>query len=154
MSHRTCGSRPPCTRHPIHACAPVCFVVVVFSSPVSVFYFVPPLSFRPFQMFLLRVQREVQVQPLCDFRLGTVATLTHPRDTPHRKRWNTEHPSGVLTWSASVSLDWACCYEGTSNMSTRTNGLSRHMYIRANQLNVEIPEGMSLFTELKTLTGL
>ena len=35
MSHRTCGSRPPCTRHPIHACAPVRCVVVVFSSPVS-----------------------------------------------------------------------------------------------------------------------
>ena len=29
-SHR--GSSPPCTRHPIHACAPVCCVVVVFSS--------------------------------------------------------------------------------------------------------------------------
>ena len=34
MSHRTCGSSPPCTRHPIHACAPVCCVLVVFSSPV------------------------------------------------------------------------------------------------------------------------
>ena len=28
------GSSPPCTRHPIHACAPVCCVLVVFSSPV------------------------------------------------------------------------------------------------------------------------
>ena len=34
VSHRTCGSSPPCTRHPIHACAPVCCVLVVFSSPV------------------------------------------------------------------------------------------------------------------------
>ena len=32
VSHRTCGSRRPCRRHPIHACAPVCCVVVVFSS--------------------------------------------------------------------------------------------------------------------------
>ena len=80
MSHRTCGSRPPCTRHPIHACAPVCCVVVVFSSPLSVLYFVPPLSFQPFQMFSSEVQREVQVQPLCDFRLGTVATSDH--ETP------------------------------------------------------------------------
>ena len=36
-SHR--GSSPPCTRHPIHACAPVCCVVVDFSSTVSVLYF-------------------------------------------------------------------------------------------------------------------
>ena len=80
MSHRTCGSRPPCTRHPIHACALVCFVVVDFSSPVSVLYFVPPLSFRPFQMSSSEFHERSRSYPLCDFRLGTVATSDH--ETP------------------------------------------------------------------------
>ena len=80
MSHRTCGSSPPCTRHPIHACALVCCVVVVFSSPVSVFYFVPPLSFQPFQMFSSEFNERSRSNTLCDFRLGTVATSDH--ETP------------------------------------------------------------------------
>ena len=80
MSHRTCGSRPPCTRHPIHACALVRCVVVVFSSPVSFFYFVPLLSFRPFQMSSSEFHERFESNPLCDFRLGTVATSDH--ETP------------------------------------------------------------------------
>ena len=77
-SHR--GSSPPCTRHPIHASAPVCCVVVVFSSPVSVLYFFPPLSFQPFQMFSSVFNDKFRSNPLCDFRLGTVATSDH--ETP------------------------------------------------------------------------
>ena len=77
-SHR--GSSPPCTRHPIHACAPVCCVVVVFSSPVSVLYFVPPFSFQPFLMFTSEFNERSRSNPLCDFRLGTVATSDH--ETP------------------------------------------------------------------------
>ena len=79
-SHRTCGSSPPCTRHPIHACAPVCCVVVDFSSTVSVLYFVPPLSFQPFQMFTSVFNEKFRSNSLCDFRLGTVATSDH--ETP------------------------------------------------------------------------
>ena len=75
-----CGSSPPCTRHPIHACAPVCCVVVDFSSTVSVLYFVPPLSFQPFQMFSSVFNEKFRSNPLCDFRLGTVATSDH--ETP------------------------------------------------------------------------
>ena len=74
------GSSPPCTRHPIHACAPVCCVVVDFSSTVSVLYFVPPLSFQPFQMFTSVFNEKFRSNPLCDFRLGTVATSDH--ETP------------------------------------------------------------------------
>ena len=77
-SHR--GSSPPCTRHPIHACAPVRCVVVDFSSTVSVLYFVPPLSFQPFQMFSSVFNEKFRSNPLCDFRLGTVATSDH--ETP------------------------------------------------------------------------
>ena len=77
-SHR--GSSPPCTRHPIHACAPVCCVVVDFSSTVSVLYFVPPLSFQPFQMFSSVFNEKFRSNTLCDFRLGTVATSDH--ETP------------------------------------------------------------------------
>ena len=74
------GSSPPCTRHPIHACAPVCCVVVVFSSTVSVLYFVPPLCFQPFQMFTSVFNERFRSNTLCDFRLGTVATSDH--ETP------------------------------------------------------------------------
>ena len=77
------GSSPPCTRHPIHACAPVCCVVVDFSSTVSVLYFVPPLSFQPFQMFSSVFTEKFRSNPLCDFRLGTVATSDH--ETPLTK---------------------------------------------------------------------
>ena len=65
---------------PIHACALVCCVVVDFSSPVSVLYFVPPLSFQPFQMFTSVFNEKFRSNPLCDFRLGTVATSDH--ETP------------------------------------------------------------------------
>ena len=80
VSHRTFGSSPPCTRHPIHACAPVCCVLVVFSSPVSVLYFVPPFSFQPLLMFTSEFNERSRSNPLCDFRLGTVVTSDH--ETP------------------------------------------------------------------------
>ena len=80
VSHRTCGSRPPCTRHPIHACALVRCVVVVSLHPSPVFYFVPPLFFQPFQMSSSEFHERLRSKPLCDFRLGTVATSDH--ETP------------------------------------------------------------------------
>ena len=55
----------------------MCSVVVVFSSPVSFFYFVPLLSFRPFQMSSSEFHERFESNPLCDFRLGTVATSDH-----------------------------------------------------------------------------
>ena len=81
VSHRTCGSRPPCTRHPIHACAPVRCVVVVSLHPSPVFfYLVPLLFFQPFQMSSSEFHERLRSNPLCDFRLGTVATSDH--ETP------------------------------------------------------------------------
>ena len=56
---------------------PVCCVVVDFSSTVSVLYFVPPLSFQPFLMFTSEFNERSRSNPLCDFRLGTVATSDH-----------------------------------------------------------------------------
>ena len=70
----------PWLKSALHACAPVCCVVVVFSSTVSVLYFVPPLSFQPFQMFTSVFNERFRSNPLCDFRLGTVATSDH--ETP------------------------------------------------------------------------
>ena len=75
-----CGSSPPCMRHPIHACALVCCVLVVFSSTVSILYFVPPFSFKPFLMFTSEFNERSRSNPLCDFRLGTVVTSDH--ETP------------------------------------------------------------------------
>ena len=80
VSHRTCGSRPPCARHPIHACAPVRCVVVVSLHPSPFFYFVPLLFFQPFQMSSSEFHERLRSKPLCDFRLGTVATSDH--ETP------------------------------------------------------------------------
>ena len=80
VSHRTCGSSPPCTRHPIHACAPVRCVVVVSLHPSPFFLFVPLLFFRPFQMSFSEFHERLRSKPLCDFRLGTVATSDH--ETP------------------------------------------------------------------------
>ena len=77
-SHR--GSRPPCMRHPIHACAPVRCVVVVSLHPSPVFYFLPLLFFQPFQMSSSEFHERLRSNPLCDFRLGTVATSDH--ETP------------------------------------------------------------------------
>ena len=77
-SHRTCGSRPPCTRHPIHACAPVCCVVVVSLHP-------SPFPLRSVALLpalpdvFLRVPREVEVQIPVRLPLGD----RRPRDTPH-----------------------------------------------------------------------
>ena len=83
-SHRTCGSRPPCTRHPIHACALVRCVVVVslHLSPFSCFF--PLLFFQPFQMSSSEFHERLRSNPLCDFRLGTVATSDH--ETPSQIR--------------------------------------------------------------------
>ena len=52
-----------------------CFL---FISPV--FYFVPPFSFQPFLMFTSEFNERSRSNPLCDFRLGTVATSDH--ETP------------------------------------------------------------------------
>ena len=52
-----------------------CFL---FISPV--FYFVPLLSFRPFQMSSSEFHERFRSNPLRDFRLGTVATSDH--ETP------------------------------------------------------------------------
>ena len=52
-----------------------CFLLI---SPV--FYFVPPFSFQPFLMFTSEFNERSRSNPLCDFRLGTVATSDH--ETP------------------------------------------------------------------------
>ena len=102
-SHR--GSSPPCTRHPIHACAPVCCVVVVFSSPVSVLNFVPPFSFQPFLMFTSEFNERSRSNPLCDFRLGTVATSDH--ETPLTEQWSRRETIEArgTKWNFDVEMD-------------------------------------------------
>ena len=48
--------------------------------PSPVFYFVPPLFFQTFQMSSSEFHERFRSNPLCDFRLGTVATSDH--ETP------------------------------------------------------------------------
>ena len=87
VSHRTCGSRPPCTRHPIHACAPVCCDVVVSLHP-------SPFPLRSVALLpalpdvFLRVPREVEVQTPVRLPLGDRGHF-RPRDTPHRNETTT-----------------------------------------------------------------
>ena len=58
-----------------HPCMCTCVLRLgCFLLACPVLCFVPPFSFQPF------LQREVQVQPLCDFRLGTVVTSDY--ETP------------------------------------------------------------------------
>ena len=62
-----------------------CFL---FISPV--FYFVPPFSFQPFLMFTSEFNERSRSNPLCDFRLGTVATSDHEKDERNDRKdsWN------------------------------------------------------------------
>ena len=76
----------PWLKTALHASSHPCMCTCVlrcgcfFSSPVSVLYFVPPFSFQPFQMFSSEFNERSRSNPLCDFRLGTVATSDH--ETP------------------------------------------------------------------------
>ena len=68
-----------------HPCMCTCVLrcgCFLFTSPV--FYFVPPFSFQPFQMFTSEFNERSRSNPLCDFRLGTVATSDH--ETPLTNR--------------------------------------------------------------------
>ena len=59
----------------------LCVALWLFSlHPSPVFYFVPPLFFQPFQMSSSEFNERFRSNPLCDFRLGTVATSDH--ETP------------------------------------------------------------------------
>ena len=81
-----------------------CFLLI---SPV--FYFVPPFSFQPFLMFTSEFNERSRSNPLCDFRLGTVATSDH--ETPLTERrgravcyWTCG--SGRIAVSPAVGLGW------------------------------------------------
>ena len=78
-SHLWLKSALHASSHPC-MCTCVCCVLVVFSSTVSVLYFVPPFSFQPFLMFTSEFNERSRSNPLCDFRLGTVVTSDH--ETP------------------------------------------------------------------------
>ena len=69
-----------------HPCMCTCVLRLgcfLFISPI--FYFVPPFSFQPFLMFTSEFNERSRSNPLCDFRLGTVATSDHETPlTPYR----------------------------------------------------------------------
>ena len=105
----------------MHLC--VAFVVV-FSSPVSVLYFVPPFSFQPFQMFTSVFNERSSPTP-CHLR---------PRDTPHTpcatpqsgalSAWTFAHPTQVMsprTWSSQAPLSSTTQPPATS--TSRTNSI-------------------------------
>ena len=60
----------------------LCVASWLFSLRLSLFfYFVPQFSFQPFLMFTSEFNERSRSNPMCDFRLGTVATSDH--ETPH-----------------------------------------------------------------------
>ena len=61
----------------VHLCVAL-WLISLHPSPV--FYFVPLLFFQPFQMSSSEFHGRFRSNPLCDFRLGTVATSDH--ETP------------------------------------------------------------------------
>ena len=61
----------------VHLCVAL-WLISLHPSPV--FYFVPPFSFQPFQMFFSEFNERSRSKPLCNFRSGTVATSDH--ETP------------------------------------------------------------------------
>ena len=68
----------------------LCVALWLFSlHPSPVFYFVPPFSFQPFQMFTSEFNERSRSNPLCDFRLGTVATSDH-ETAKEAKNWKIE----------------------------------------------------------------
>ena len=111
-SHR--GSSPPCTRHPIHACAPVCVALWLFLFTRLLFLFVPLLFFRPFQMSSSEFHEKLKSKSLCDFRLGTVATSDH--ETP-------------LTWSV---------FKHVHLKTTRVSMLNRLMMDQFDLINTQL----------------
>ena len=80
MSHRTVAqvrlARVIPSMH-VHLCVAL-WLISLHPSPV--FYFVPSFSFQPFLMFTSEFNERSRSNPLCDFRLGTVATSDH--ETP------------------------------------------------------------------------
>ena len=73
------ASSHPCMRTCVLRCD--CFLLAC-----PVLYFVPPFSFQPFLMFTSEFNERSRSNPLCDFRLGTVATSDHETPlTPPRR---------------------------------------------------------------------
>ena len=69
----------------LHASSHLCMCTCVlrlgcFLFACPVLYFVPLLFFQPFLMFTSEFNERFRSNPLCDFRLGTVATSDH--ETP------------------------------------------------------------------------
>ena len=58
----------------------LCVALWLFLFTRLLFLFVPLLFFRPFQMSSSEFHEKLKSKPLCDFRLGTVATSDH--ETP------------------------------------------------------------------------
>ena len=79
MSHRTLAqvrlARVIPSMH-VH----LCVVLWLFLFTRLLFLFVPLLFFQPFQMSSSEFHERLRSNPLCDFRLGTVATSDH--ETP------------------------------------------------------------------------
>ena len=70
-----------------HPCMCTCVLRLgCFLLACPVFYFVPPFSFQPFLMFTSEFNERSRSNPLCDFRLGTVATSDHETPLTGSKR--------------------------------------------------------------------
>ena len=102
-----------------------CFLLI---SPV--FYFVPLFSFQPFLMFTSEFNERSRSNPLCDFRLGTVATSDH--ETPltgisqlvnTMKSSVSDHRLDTAIWKFTAAQHFVCFQR-----QLRSLGVSHHHY--------------------------
>ena len=90
-----------------HPCMCTCVLRLgcfLFISPV--FYFVPPFSFQPFLMFTSEFNERSRSNPLCDFRLGTVATSDHetPLTMQTSSKWMQDRQADLQDASRMVNV--------------------------------------------------
>ena len=85
----------------VHLCVAL-WLISLHPSPV--FYFVPPLFFQPFQMSSSEFHERFRSNPLCDFRLGTVATSDHETSHDPRLPEIAKLPSSSSTLASQLIL--------------------------------------------------
>ena len=129
VSHRTCGSSPPCTRHPIHALCTCVLRCGLFLFTRLLFLFVPLLFFPALPDVFLRVPREVEVQTPVWLPLGDRGHF-RPRDTPHRL-WA---PTGILTSWIPKSSTSRLPATSTGSTPSTTNASLNDPNVDDNQL--------------------
>ena len=148
----------------------LCVASWLFSLHLSCLLLRPTVLLPALPDVYLRVQREVQVNPLCDFRLGTVATSDH--ETPlHNKgleayrqlcrRWhagtrgrNLARLQAILQWNfgatATETLDSLASWESEIEEWEQLTGERMADSIKLCVLDAQAPKELSTYLRLHT----